>query len=468
MATWRYFAQNLLTGEFTHTDLPLRRDELTWQLSGPGALKGTISPEVLGLGPLEEWQTAIYAEADDEIRWGGILRNRGMRGAELTLDCAGFSSYPARIPYTGPDYVKINADPTGIFIYIWDHLQSQPDGDLGVQIVRPNTSPVRVGKPAIPGYREYQIGGVWTRNPPAGSVVTDKTGALAAPMTKTQTTLTLSKLAGFDTLSMPYTVKIGSEQLRVTARSGLKLTVTRGYSTSTASVHSTGTQVRFTDGTPVRNIDKIEAEPYTLYWYEAPDCGDELARLAEETPFDFVESHAWVGSSSTISHTITLGYPRVGQKRPELTFVQHANIDSLVPVARDGENFANIIYGLGKGEGAKMVRGEVAHRDGRLRRPYVYTDKTAATKERITAAARKQFRYRGLLPDIESITVRDHPNAPIGSWRTGDDILVQADLPWAGEVAIWCRIVSWSLTSETTATLSLARSDSFAYGGLDG
>ena len=61
--------------------------------------------------------------------------------------------------------------------------------------------------------------------------------------------------------------------------------------------------------------------------------------------------------------------------------------------------------------------------------------------------------------------VMDHPNAPLGSWQLGDDVLVRADLPWLGEVEVWVRITGWSLTGESTATLTVQRSDLFRYGG---
>jgi hypothetical protein len=367
---WRYIAQNVLTGEFLHWQLPLKRDELTWDLSGPGALRGTITPvheelRIAGEPILQEWQTAIYAEANGSIRWGGIVHNADFDGPVWAVEAAGFSSYPHGQPYTGPLYSKINWDPTVAFVDIWAHLQSQPDGNLGVVVSRPTNCPVRIGTPAKPA--------------------------------------------------------------------------------------STG-------------VEAVEAQPYELAWWDTTDCGSELDDLARETPFDYVEEHAWTGATS-VSHTVRLGYPRLGTMRNDLLFVQGQNITKVIPVKRDGDKFANVVHGLGKGEGVQTIRAEVAVRDGRLRRVAVYSDKAVDTVNRMTSLTRREHTARQLRPEIASITVVDHPNAEFGAWQPGDDIRVLADLQWLGWTEIWCRVLSWSLEGESKATLNLARSDSFTYGG---
>lgn len=373
MPSWRYIAQRATTGEFLELELPLRRDELRWDLSGPGALRGTVSPDTGVLRApdgrllLEEWGTLIYAEADGQIRWGGIVVASAFNGAEWGIECAGFATYPHGIPFAG-EYSKIGVDPALIVADLWQHVQSYADGNLGVTVGGAKT-PVRLG------------------------------------------------------------------------------TEPREVSFTTA------------DGEDV----SFQAGPYELNWWEAPDCGSEIDSLAQETPFDYTEDHSWDGD--TIKHEIVLGYPRLGRRRTDLSFIQGDNVTSVVTPESNGEDFANSVLGLGAGEGAGSVHRTTAVRDGRLRRTHVFTAKDVSSTARMDALIRDQLQRRQNTLEIKSVTVTDHPNARIGSWSVGDDVLIQASIPWLGDVDLWCRITAWTLASETTATLTLARSDSFIYGG---
>jgi hypothetical protein len=149
---WRFFAERL-QGDGTAVylgDIPLTGVTITDALSAPPGLTGKLTPEWATWkldddAPLiADWSTAIYAEADDEIRGGGILTNMdyGDDGS-LALDCVGFSGYPKNMPYTASMY-GVQVDPLDMLRHIWDHLQGQADGNLGV-VVDPLTSPIRIG-----------------------------------------------------------------------------------------------------------------------------------------------------------------------------------------------------------------------------------------------------------------------------------------------------------------------------------
>lgn len=151
-AGWRYFAQRLDGSGAAitiHPDLPLRDVALTSTLSGPDALTATITPEVAALvgddgkPVFREWSTAVWAEKDGEIRGGGILAHTGIRDAALTLECVGVTGYLRSMPYTSSRFF-VEADPLDIARHIWDHVQAQPAGNLGVTL-DPTTSPVRIG-----------------------------------------------------------------------------------------------------------------------------------------------------------------------------------------------------------------------------------------------------------------------------------------------------------------------------------
>lgn len=472
---WRYIAQRILGGEILSWKVPLTTEGPAWALSGPGALTGTVTPEFgqmrdsAGDLILQEWGTAIYAEADGQIRWGGIVIRSGFNGPEWAVEAAGFTTYPTGITYTGDVWERISQDPMGVVAYLWDHVQSQPDGDIGMQLVLPANCPVRVGSPAEAAYDEVQLDGTteWIRKSaaPGGSIVEDAASTLAAAMDTKVKTLTVKALSNFGKPALPFLITVGTEQLMVTARSGLKFTVTRGEGSSSPTSHSKGTNVKFT-GTPTRTVEAVDAEPYTLTWWDSTDVGGEIDTLAQETPFDYTEEHTWgdAPGGTQIIHRLVVSYPRAGRKRTDLAFVQGANITSVVPVIRDGDEYANTVFGLGKGEGAASLRAEVAVRDGRLRRTAVFVDKTVETSSRLSALTRSDWQRRQIQPAINTITVVDHPNARIGSWSVGDDILVKAQLPWIGYVEVWSRIIGWQLNGETRATLTLQRSDTFTYG----
>lgn len=355
MTEWRYIARRALTGELLEWELPLSRDALRWDLSGPGSLRGTVAPDVGLLRAadgrllLEEWGTMIYAEANGQIRWGGIVVSSRFEGKSWIVEAAGVTTYPHGLPYTGK-YTSEGVDPADVVRHLWQHAQSQPDGNLGVTVT--GTTKVRIG---------------------------------------------------------------------------------------------------------------TKEEPYELLWHEAPDMGSEIDALAQAAPFDYVERHAWDGDA--IRHEVVIGYPRLGRRRTDLAFVHGDNVSAVGSPEIRGDDFANEILVLGAGEGEGSKRRTAAVRDGRLRRVSVYTAKDVSDTTRLDRLAASRLTSHQAPLTIPSIVVRDHPSAPLGSWDVGDDILVEATLPWVGEVSLWHRITGWELVSDTTASLSLARSDTFTYGG---
>ena len=215
---------------------------------------------------------------------------------------------------------------------------------------------------------------------------------------------------------------------------------------------------------PVRLGSK--EQPYQLAWWEAPDLGSELSQIATQTPLDMVERHSWTGPT-TVKHELIVSYPRAGRRRSDLVFTPD-NSRAAVELERDGDTFANNALVVGKGEGAKSIIGRSGIRDGRLRRVAVYVDKLTSTKARADALALRERNVRQLSSVVSSITVQDHPNAPLGSWALGDDIYVETEMPHVGEYRGWHRVVGWEMLpgSDSAASLSLQPAESFHYGGL--
>lgn len=149
----RYIAERLTgegAGELLDLDLPLAGVSLTTTLSGPGRLTGNIPVPMLsqlaedGRPVLEEWGTYIHYEENGQLTGeGGILVNATLNDGAVELDCAGFTYYPKKMPYDGSWY-GVDVDPMDVFRFIWNHVQAQPYGNLGVTYDS-TTSPVRIG-----------------------------------------------------------------------------------------------------------------------------------------------------------------------------------------------------------------------------------------------------------------------------------------------------------------------------------
>lgn len=154
MSDWHYFATRL-NGDGTETllanELPLAVGSFTHSLSAPNSMSASIPVEVLHLRDDEgepifkRWSTAIYAEKDDLIRFGGILTNVVENDQSISLEIEGFVGYPYGQPYLGDDQY-VDVDPLVLARHIWAHLQSFDGGNLGV-VLDETTSPVRVGNP---------------------------------------------------------------------------------------------------------------------------------------------------------------------------------------------------------------------------------------------------------------------------------------------------------------------------------
>lgn len=143
MSEWRYLAQRLNgngTGTFLDHAVPLTDVGIELSLSSPDVLEASISPEAQRLKapdgrPLfEEWSTAIYAEKDGDIRFGGILADSTFGKSEWGLTCVGFMGYANEMPYTGPGQFFVNTDTLDIVRAIWGHIQAQPRGDIGLHL----------------------------------------------------------------------------------------------------------------------------------------------------------------------------------------------------------------------------------------------------------------------------------------------------------------------------------------------
>lgn len=205
--------------------------------------------------------------------------------------------------------------------------------------------------------------------------------------------------------------------------------------------------------------------PYRLNWWNHQDCGKEINSLAKETPFDFREDPHWNADKTDVVQHVRLGYPRLGERRENVHFLEGTNVTSTVPVTEMDDQYASAVVVLGAGEGRKMVRGTASLRSPRLRRVVVLTQESIERADRARAIAQEELKRRQARNTMSQVTVNvAHRNSQWGAFNEGDDVLVTGDIPWIGRTSIWHRITSiaWSPVSDS-ADVKLIPSESVTY-----
>lgn len=229
-------------------------------------------------------------------------------------------------------------------------------------------------------------------------------------------------------------------------------------------------------GTPKKDVEfqtgagqdvAFQSGPYELNWWTDKKCGQEIDALAKSIPFEFLEHDYWNADKTAVLHNVALGYPRVGGKKPGLSFIQGDNVTDPVPVADDPELYCTEVTVLGAGEGSKRVQATYnGGATNRVRVPVVVEDGSITTVARARAAAEAEYHRRQATTGFDSITIdARHPHAKLGTFRNGDDILPRAKLPYLGKQALWHRITEYTVSHNgARAVLKLRRSDAFTPG----
>lgn len=412
--TWRYYAFRALSGAWVHRELPLSEVKISHTLSGPGGLTASIEPTYKDMvaddGELlfREWDTVIVAEASGQLRGGGVLVDCPIEGDKLSLDCVGFSGYAAgqaiseTLKWGGEagGTTGNGVDPATVIRAIWDHLQGQPDGGLGVTYSS-LTTPYRLGD--------------WINS---------------------------------------------------------KATATEGGTAPEAGAVAEPVPIdRVWD--PKKDKKPDPAKGKTVHWlYQVPywenvEAGARIDELAKQTPIDYREVWSWADSSrEDVVMRLEMGYPRLGKRQSGLRFVEGENITAVVTLQRSGEGYANSVLALGAGEGSKQLRERTTQRDGRLRRTAVVDAGDVLKAAPLKAVAQDELGRIRQLTDITGFTLSaSHPNAPVGSFGAGDDVLVQTTLGWQ-PTSMWVRITGYEYSpDEDTISVTCSRSDGFDYSG---
>jgi len=513
----RMHAQNLLTGQWWHRDVQgITAPTITWTLNAPGTFSCTLAPpradmlDATGNPLLVEWRDAIYLEESGQIKFGGILTSSTMAGPAWTLTAMEFSCYPAGMIYEGPNFSTTEIDALDAVRYIWGWLQSQPGGDLQMQLGTQKAgvmlgaqtaagATTALSRPAAAGQPQiyvpaagaatltggegitisgipYTLGQVWaTPNGVADGHMT-LTGNLGEPhvagepvaqVTPVTAVLDKEAKAGQRVIWMDSTragafttgetISVGGTHYAVEAIGADSKGLPDGSLTVNVNLLAT-----YPIGTRVTQVQAIT--PFSLYWYNSVDCGQELTSIQQEAVFDFRELHTWNSDRTGVIHQLVFGVPRLGVRQMGLRFAEGENITQAAAITRDGTLYASEVIGLGAGTGSAEVRATASNAStGRLRRNAVYTDQTVQTTARMAVKANRQLQAMQNIDMVTSVTIKNHPSAPFGSFGPGDDIPVTLCSGWRNAV-IWSRITSMQQNpQEDTMVLALARSDSYTY-----
>ncbi|GGS97053.1 hypothetical protein [Streptomyces violaceus] len=149
----RVLTRHALTGAWLSNALPVTDLEYGPELSGPGELRGTLSPRLVSSNPTlaDPGTTEIYVESEGQIEWGGLIWDVRAQGNDYTIEAASWSSYlqkrydldgqhGGRGPYAYTDRCQVIRN-------IWEYAQSIADGNLGVT-VDSTTSTSTIGIPS--------------------------------------------------------------------------------------------------------------------------------------------------------------------------------------------------------------------------------------------------------------------------------------------------------------------------------
>jgi hypothetical protein len=430
----RMHLQNLVTGQWLHRDVQgVVSPSITWQLNAADQFScqvGPPRPDLLGAdgNPIFRiWQTATYLEENDEIKFGGILTSVSGNGPLLQLGFTGFAGYANGIIYEGPVYKKTAVDALDVVRDLWDWVQDQPGGNIGLVLDSTKANSL------LGAYSQPGASTTMTRATPAGT-----------------TSLPVKSNANFQA-QMKISIAGGAAHT-VKSISGTNVIV---ITTPTANPHRADDTV----------VQVVAPTPFEIDWWNSTDIGGEIANIATEAIFDWYERHTWQDPAvkAVVKHALHFGVPRVGSHRQDLRFAEGENIITPATVNYDGSTFANNVIGLGAGQGSAQIRASVGITDQRLRRVTTYTDQTVTNKARMQSKAQKVLNSVEPTEAVSQIQIINHPNAPFGHFGPGDDIPVLLASSWHSGT-VWSRITQMQQDPTTNVmTLTLARSDSFTY-----
>lgn len=211
------------------------------------------------------------------------------------------------------------------------------------------------------------------------------------------------------------------------------------------------------------------ADPYKFSVWETPNLGQRFDELADgdATP-EYTCTTEWNPSKTSVVKRVRIGWPRLGARRTDISFASGVNIIDDPEITLAGDEYAQVVIASGQGDGSAKRRQISAVRDGRLRMEHVLDLPDIKANDVLAARAARERTRRQKLGAVSTITVRDNPAAPLGSWQVGDDVYTRVHNAWTSYTG-WCRITGWTTRPDAPggaqATIQLAPADTFQYGG---
>jgi hypothetical protein len=460
---FRVIAQKILTGEIIDWELPVSDDfEYTRQLSGPTLMKGSFKPEIQSVQELnlDGYAVMFHVEIDNIIRASGIMLPPQYSESALNFTCEGIAALPHYAQWEA-SMTGIQVDAFDIVRSIWQHVQSHPTLNLGVQL-------------------PLHLAGRTFGEPPAIEVL-DPSGGVVQTLPESPRTRAaryiLARLSSVDPklpinedwtwADAPALVSEWNDSLLEDYEANGPTpsddpTSPNAITWLTKLVADSEGQVP--EGAETRDKD---AEPYELLWYNGTNCGEELDKLAGDTPFDYIEYQSWNQNKTDVEFFMDLGFPRLGAQRTDLLFNED-NLLEVVPAQEGEDTYASAVLVVGAGEGEATIRGYASQNFGeRVGKTVVITDKSITTTERANSVAVQELGIRrGRTFEIDELVVQaNHDNAPLGSYDVGDDIQAEVFVPWLNYLhRDWYRITSITFQpSRDHVRLGIQRSASFRY-----
>lgn len=445
----RFMFQNIRTGAWLNWDVPIVDPEITYTLSGATLIRGRIGPEDYAYfaQPVDAWGTWVHVEEGGQIRASAIMQPFAIQGDDILIEAVGPHGYAIGTQFES-EFSAIQIDPAEVVRQLWAYLQSYPDAKFGMTFDSTAT-PRRLGEPARVDVRRDASGNVVYRV----LNVDAETGLFRV----NQEDVSAAAWAKFGQWDYPLYQDTQTGQLVYLVRPN-------DYAMAT-----TGMQARTNvDGKwEVPDFTNVDAAPYEIAWWNQIDVGREIENLAKQTPFDFAETPRWKEGRLDVAQHLSIGYPRLGTRRNDLRFAEDENLLAAVLFRETPGFYASQVIVRGAGEGRAAIRAQSgAANPNRVRRVTSITDKTITDRARAQAVANEELLRRLAAQTIGEITIdATHDNAPMGSFALGDDILVQARLPYFGEVKLWHRIIAYTWRPDRDeVVLQLRRSEQFAYG----
>ena len=461
-------AQRYGNWEWLALDIPCETTGPEWLLNGYGKTTLTI-PVTHNLKArdrhpvFERWSTLIHIETGSERIWTGIVHNLDIADGLLQIECIEWLGWLDGLLCTQKlEYV--DTDPAVIAADLIAHAQSFDNAKLGITVT--GTTTTRIGSTSEQNYKNTQA--AYTAASGNRAELTKAriaAGTLHNDAKKEQEQLVKQAEQTLNQL-LKNTQKPTPTQLTQIADAKAALAAAKQAMAARLSplkaAYDVAEAAEFNAGGDKEKlqalVEKYRAQMqfdggmYKILPEDLPNIFDELGELTQWIEFRTATTRSTGKPKLTLEIAATHG-----TTRNDLRFEQGVNVLNLLNPSLDGNEYATEITAIGAGEGETGLRATAAIASNGLRRTKVIAAKKLKTTGSLLSRARKELKNHQTGFQLTQITVQDHPNAPIGSWSLGDNILIEGNVPFLGEYKAWHRITAWQRHDEHRATITLGQ-----------